>query len=219
MITIGLENILRKNIVKLEDIDYTFTAKLIPHVMNALYNKEALESTNLEEIRDAFRVKQLQGKSYLLDQIRKHVDKKSKILVIGSWFGFTSYCLYNMGYTSITEVDPDTRLEPFTLHLNRFNKSFKHITADINNIDTSTYDVVINTSCEHILDNKWFENISSLALIFLQSTDYPNWDHINVSTNIPEMESKYPMDLLESCVLDFTGYKRFTIIGRKGNKK
>lgn len=201
--------------INLSEIDYSFATSLIPFVMNALYNKPALESTNLEEIRDAFRVKQLQGKSYLLNKIKEHVDVKSKILVIGSWFGFTSYCLYKLGFQSITEVDPDSRLEPFTRHLNRFNKSFKHITDDINNVDTSKYDVVINTSCEHILDNTWFENISTNSLIFLQSTNLPNWDHVNIANNTVEMISKYPMDILENSVLDFKDYQRFTIIGKK----
>jgi hypothetical protein len=201
--------------IEISNIDYSFAASLIPSVMNALYKDEVLKSTNLKEIRDAFRIKQLQSKTLLLDKLKKIVSLSDRILVIGSWFGFTSYCLYNMGYQHITEVDIDDRLECFSNHLNRFNKNFNHITANINDIDTSKYDVIINTSCEHILENKWFDNISNNSLIFLQSTDYTNWDHINISNTLEDMVSKYPMDLIEKSTLDFNGYKRFTVVGRK----
>lgn len=196
-------------------VDYMFITKLIPDVMNALYNDSAFQSTSLDEIRDAFRIKQMQGKAWLLNQVAQHSNTSAKVLVIGSWIGFTSYCLYKMGYSNITEVDPDARLEPLALHLNRFNKEYKHITADVNNIDVSAYDIVINTSCEHILDNTWYTNIPAGVTMFLHSIDYPSWDHTNLCANLSEMVDKYPMKLIYSGTLDLTTYKRFMLVGQK----
>lgn len=195
-------------------IDYTSAASLIPDVMNALYNESAATDISLEEIRDAFRVKQMQSKGWLLDQIQKNVvNKESKILIIGSWLGFTSWCLYKLGYKNITEVDVDSRLENFARHLNRFNKNFNHISNDVNNIDTSKYDVIINTSCEHIDDNTWFSNIKSNTLVFLHSNNLPGYDHTNNCTDLPDMIKKYPLNLKYSGSLNFNDWQRFMLVG------
>ncbi len=184
--------------------------------MNSLYNENSLNATELKEIRDAFRVKQMLGKSDLIEQVQRFVNKDDNILIIGSWIGFTSYCLYKLGFANITEIDPDTRLTQISNHFNRFNKNFKHIEDDVNNIDISKYNCIINTSCEHILNNFWFDNISTSALICLQSTDYPSLDHVNTCENLEEMISKYHLNhLLYSKTIDLQSYKRFTIIGKK----
>jgi hypothetical protein len=197
------------------DLDYSRVAKCIPDIMNALYSEEAFKSTSLEEIRDAFRVKQLQGKVWLLDQLKQYSNRDSKILVIGSWLGFTSWCLYKEGYKFITETDPDSRLEKLAKHVNRFNKDFIHLSFDVNSIDVSNYDVIINTSCEHISNNEWFDRIPSGRLLLLHSIDLPSWDHTNLCKDLQEMSSKYPMDLLYSGTLNLGTYNRFMLVGRK----
>ena len=196
------------------DIDYSMTTSLIPDVMNALYNDQALASTDIKELRDAFRIKQMQGKTWLLNKIVETVsDRHAKILVVGSWIGFTSWCLYKLGFNNITEVDPDGRLEPLAVWLNRFNKNFTHITDDVNNVDVSQFDVVINTSSEHILDNSWYTRIPSTALVFLHSIDLPADDHPNICRDLDDMVSKYPMNLLYSGTLDLQQYRRFMMVG------
>jgi hypothetical protein len=196
-------------------IDYNYVAGCIPEFINALYNEEALAVTDLKEIRDAFRKKQIEGKASLLNLADQYCQKQDKILVVGSWIGFTSFCLYKMGYSNITETDPDTRLDALTTHANRFNADFKHLSEDVNQLDVSQFNTVINTSCEHILDNTWFDNAPKGTTFFLQSTDYPNWDHVNTCSSIEEMISKYPMELLHSETLQLGNYNRFFLVGRK----
>lgn len=196
------------------DIDYAFIASLIPDVMNALYNQQAFNSTGLEEIRDAFRIKQMQGKAWLMHKVSELVkDPNSKILVIGSWIGFTSHCLYKMGFTNITEVDPDSRLETLACWLNRFNKNFTHISDDVNNVDVGEFDVVINTSCEHIADNSWYSRLSKNSLVFLHSIDLPADDHCNLCQDLKEMTEKYSMNVVYSGTLNLQNYNRFMMIG------
>lgn len=202
--------------IKNTEVDHTAVSKLIPLVMNALYNEEASRDITFNEIRDAFRLKQIQSKSWLLEQFKKNSDRLSdNILVIGSWIGFTSLCLFHLGYRNITEVDPDTRLEQFSNHLNRFNESFKHESIDINELKSFNFDIIINTSCEHILNNSWFEQIKNKTLIILQSNNLPGYDHVNICEDLEHMKQKYPMDYLYSGTLDFGDYKRFMLIGRK----
>lgn len=189
---------------------------LIPEVMNALYNQTVFESTSLKEMRDAFRRKQITGKQALISAIDTHcTDRNISVLVVGGWFGFTSLCLHELGFKNITEVDPDSRLEKFSKHLNRFNSSFSRISADVNDIDISKYNLIINPSCEHILDNTWFLNISKGSTVVLHSTDYPADDHPNTCNNLEEMKNKYPLSLEISETINLDYYNRFMLIGKK----
>ena len=198
----------------IKNIEYSRPAGYIPEVMNALFNDAVFESTDLKEMRDAFRVKQMQGKAWLLNAVEQYCYTDDRILVIGSWFGFTSFCLWKMGYTNITEVDPDARLEKFANHLNRFNKNFTHLTADVKD-SLLDYDVVINPSSEHVADRSWFTSIPRGALVIIHSTDYPSDDHPNICNTLEEVKEKYPLDYKFCQTLDLDYYKRFMIIGEK----
>jgi hypothetical protein len=195
-------------------IDCSFVSNQIPYVMNALYNENSLESVTLEEIRDAFRLKQVQSKSWMMSHISQ-LDKSKSILVIGSWLGFTSFCLSKLGFTNITETDPDSRLSNIANHLNRSNKHFKHLDLDVNNLDNLNYDIVINTSCEHIDNNEWFQKVPTDTVMVLHSNNLEGYDHVNCCTDIADMIGKYPMDLIYAGSLDLVQYKRFMLIGRK----
>jgi hypothetical protein len=202
--------------IKGADLDYSLVASYIPEVMNSLYNQDAFDSTSLTEMRDAFRIKQMQGKIWLLDALTRYCqDKTQPVLVIGSWFGFTSFCLWKAGFTNITEVDPDGRLTVFAKHLNRFNKQFKHITLDVNALNLKDYAIIINPSSEHIINNSWFDSIRSGSLVILHSTNMPAEDHTNLCVDVEEMQTKYPLDIRYSGTLDLEQYKRFMLIGYK----
>lgn len=163
----------------------------IPHVMQTLYTPNVLQSVTLEEIRDAFRPQQLTDKSWLLQQM-VGVDRQSRILVIGSWIGFTSYCLFKMGFINITETDPDQRLEIISKQINRENSYFRHMNCDVNFLNLD-YDVIINTSCEHIVNNQWYDNVRTGTRLFLQSTNFKSVDHTNTVDTLDSMVEKYPM--------------------------
>lgn len=198
------------------DVDYTDIARYIPDVMNAMHNENACSVLSLSEIRSAFRVKMMQSKAWLIHAfIAQQFNLHNKILVIGGWLGFTSWCLFKAGYNNITEVDSDQRLHTFTTHLNRFNGSFIHYATDVNNVDTSLYDVIINTSCEHMIDNKWFVNVKPTATLILQSNNIDVEDHINKSTSLDDMINKYPLDLVYKGELNYNdGTSRFMLIGK-----
>jgi hypothetical protein len=200
--------------VEAKDIDINFVSSAIPTFMNALYDNESLKSVSLEEIRDAFRLKQIQSKSWLLDKV-KEFDKDLPLLVVGSWLGFTSLCLHNLGFKNISETDPDFRLSRISNHVNRFNKEFCHYDTDINSLDLSKYKLIINTSCEHISNNTWYKNITLGTKLVLHSNNLLGYDHINTCQDVEEMINKYPMKLYYSGSLDFQNYKRFMLVGEK----
>jgi hypothetical protein len=203
-----------EHILTATDIDINFVSSIIPIFMNALYDEQSLMSVTLEEIRDAFRLKQIQSKSWLLEKIKDN-DKDSPLLVIGSWLGFTSLCLYKLGFKHIDETDPDKRLSRISNHVNRFNKEFRHYNEDVNNLDLTKYKIIINTSCEHIDNNSWYNNIPSGTKLFLHSNNLLGYDHVNICQNLEEMIDQYPMKLSYGGSLDFHNYKRFMLVGEK----
>lgn len=194
---------------------YNKICTYIPEALRAFNDKDALNASSLHELRDAFRVDQLRCKAWLLNEI-DFIDKNSSILVIGSWLGFTSYSLYKNGFSHITETDLDPRLEQISSCMNGVNENFVHLNKDINDVDISVYDVIINTSCEHISNNSWFDNIKSNTIVALQSTNFKCDDHINTVESIDEMKSKYSMSYLYDGELKLTEtFTRYMIIGRK----
>jgi hypothetical protein len=198
-----------------DEINYDSICAHIPHVIQTLFNPNILASTTLVEIRDAFRIHQMQGKAWLLDNIQ-HVDRNSKVLIIGSWLGFSSYCLYKEGFRNITETDPDSRLELMARYVNKENKSFKHLNNDVNDLDLSEYDVIINTSCEHISDNSWFDKIKPETIVVLQSTNLKCSDHVNTVDSLVHMKMKYPLNLSYADKLVFSPtFTRYMLIGQK----
>jgi len=197
------------------EVNYGHVCVHIPHVIQSLYLTDILNSTSLIEIRDAFRINQMQGKAWLLDNI-KNVDRNTKVLVVGSWLGFTSYCLYKEGFKFITETDIDSRLEKMARHVNMPNDSFKHLNQDVNDLDLSSYGLIINTSCEHIEDNRWFDNVKSGTILALQSTNFQSPDHVNTVNNLEEMKRKYPLKYSYAGDLVFNPmFTRYMVVGEK----
>jgi hypothetical protein len=159
----------------------------------------------------------MQSKAWLTQTFAsQNLDKNVCVLVVGGWLGFTSWCLFKMGYNNITEIDIDDRLHDFSSHMNRFNGSFRHQIADVNDIDISKYNVVINTSCEHILYNAWYDRIVAGTTMILQSNNIDVFDHINKCNSLDEMIGKYPMTLTYGGELNYgDGTSRFMLAGKK----
>lgn len=200
---------------KLTRTDCSFVCNLIPNVLSELYNPTVSKNITLDIIRDAFRKTQILGKQWLLNTIHTHINKDHNILVIGGWLGFISYAMFNLGYRYIHEVDIDHKIADFSKHLNRFNHDFKHSLADVNDIDLSNYHTVINTSCEHILNNNWYNRIPENTNLFLQSTNLVVPDHVNLVNSIDEMKTKYPCDVIYSGELNCGQWTRYFIYGKK----
>jgi hypothetical protein len=201
--------------MKCEEVKYDYVSAHIPHFMQSLYAPENLDSTTLVEVRDAFRINQMQGKAWLLNNI-KHVNRSTNVLVVGSWLGFISYCLFKEGFRYITETDPDSRLENLAKHVNIPNTNFVHLSKDVNELDLSNYGLIINTSCEHIDDDSWFDNVKPGTILALQSTNFKCEDHINTVETLEEMKSKYPLKYSYAEELVFNKiFSRYMVVGVK----
>ena len=193
-----------------------FVTGLIPELMNVAGKEQFKNIFTNHELSDLFRSPQIDSKSSLFqDLVDLKFQQYSKILVIGGWLGFTSFCLFKLGFFDITEIDVDERVASFSKELNKHNVNFKYQTIDCNLIDMENYDIVINTCCEHISDNTWFNKINEKTAIFLHSNDLNGFGHVNICKDLEDMKQKYPMRNYCTHTFNYPGWNRFTISGYK----
>lgn len=166
---------------------------------------------------------QLYSKVWLVDELSKFDFGVKEIHLLCGWYGilaemiFNSFPVYKI-YSY--DIDPSCSKIADEININHvMNKGkFKSFTKDINTIDSIPEGaIVINTSCEHLSENTWFENIPDGNLIVLQSNNARQFkDHINCVENLEEMKNKYKMfHVLYSDSLNLVDYDRFMIIGVK----
>jgi len=157
------------------------------------------------------------------------------IWILAGWYGLLAFLLLSrekIGISMIRSFDLDPETEEVAAAINNRwsieDQKFKAFIEDVNNLDyASPYlylsgkpDIIINTSCEHIVEKKWFDRIPAGTLAVLQSTDMHDADHINRVQSIEEFKNKYAMNSYffeNSQIMAYnnTSYTRFMIIGMK----
>lgn len=117
---------------------------------------------------------------------------------------------------NITNIDIDEDAIKFSKKLNEYNHGVKSIVDNADEHDYSEYDLVINTSSEHMTED-WFKKVKKGTTVALQTNDFHDIvEHINTVNNLKELEEKYPMsEVLFSGTKDCDRYNRFMLIGIK----
>jgi hypothetical protein len=202
------------NVIECDDVNYDEVSIHIPWAITSFYCNGVIDDYELSEVRDAFRIQQLQSKSWLYNHL-KDLDRKSKILIVGSWIGFTSYCLFKMGFKNIHETDTEPKHKKLSQWMNR-DFPITVYSLDVNNMPVQFYDVIICTSCEHIANNEWFDRATPKTKMFLQSTNLVLPDHINTVNSIEEFSEKYPLNLEYSGTMKYSdSFYRYMLVGEK----
>jgi hypothetical protein len=145
------------------------------------------------------------------------VGKANRVAICGSWYGQLATMLHRGGigseYVGI-DIDPD--VAEVASHVNRYIP-FEHVVDDMYIHDYSDYDLVINTSCEHIEDIKdWLGAVPTGTMVALQSNNYLEGEgHVNCVESIQEFKEKAGLSV---CIIEdelrMPLYTRFTLIGR-----
>lgn len=183
----------------------------------------------LEAVRDALSLGQLNSKLWLIHHLMQSIDKDNiNILIVGGWIALLSKLMFGLPHSKnkinhITSLDIDPSCETFAnaLHFreNRFNKKFTAITNDMYNFDYSSidFDVVINTSCEHIPNiQEWLDKIPNGKIVIMQSNNFRIPEHINCVDSIDEFKQKCKLkEIMFANELRFDMYTRYMIIGEK----
>lgn len=184
--------------------------------------------------KDAFSSGQILSKLWLAEELERVVYSREivnplSILALGGWYGIHHLILKirsNIEIKQYRNLDIDAMACEQADLLNEAwvwqNWQFKSICADANNYDYScdNYDLIINTSVEHIESKRWFEKIPNNTLIVLQSNNMSHDDHCHNHHSLNDFVNDFPLTFYyfkgeklfeypEWC------FKRFMIIGRK----
>ncbi len=195
------------------------------------------------DITDAFSNGQIESKIWLIRELEKVSDNLGNVWTLCGWIGTLAYLIKNTNnrliYNNIRSFDIDDRCAGLSEILNKDmllnNWKFKSSTIDVNSMRFTDYkfptlksdgsiqyiqesaNTVINTSCDHMDKNIWWERVPTGTLVVLQNNNFATADdHVNTVTSIREFKNKYPMhELLFEGELECDLYTRFMLIGKK----
>lgn len=159
------------------------------------------------------------SKFWLADAIKNTCGKGgfSTIVVLGSWYGNLALIFRVCGISSghMVLVDNDPACINFSGWLYRGDPGVRSVLQDANLFDFGACKgplLVVNTSCNDIKGNEWFDRIPAGSTVALQSRS----DHESMES----LDQRYPMSrtlyLGKSSMRDpEESYTRFTKIGLK----
>jgi len=171
---------------------------------------------------DAFWQGQIKSKEWLIDNLYKHVDNAVSVDIYGGWVGVLASMMFQSAIVckKIRSIDIDPSCQSIAAMMNKGEEIagiFESISADMCEI-SSTADVVINTSCEHLTQeqyDRWLTNVSDKSLLVLQSNNYSIPEHIRIAQDIKEFVEQSKIDIIWKDRLDLPLYTRYMIIGKK----
>lgn len=197
------------------------------HFMHELYDTEddnffgmfmgaVVENKEVNYV-DALSQFQVESKTWLIDELAK-LNKRENALFIGGWLGISSLWLSQSGVIDkVTNLDLDEDAINFSNKLNAYNFNYKEgIVSDITEHDLNQYDLIINTSAEHMPDD-WFDDVPEGCTVAIQTNDFHEiTEHVNTVNDLTELREKYIMsEIYYIGVRDCDRYNRFMIIGKK----
>lgn len=200
--------------------------------MLTLYLYDINYTVNIIMDFNAFSHGQIHSKIWLCEILEPFLRDVDDIAILGSWYNILGFMLNVRKpnyYKSITGYDIDSdaiRIADSVTESWRFlpDNTLENLLADVNTVDYTKHDTIINTSVEHMLDNNWFNKITSNTLVCIQSstlgTEIDYFKVTNKNSDIAELKQKYPLSkIVYEGVKDFdypiNPYKRLMIIGYK----
>lgn len=184
------------------------------------------ESKDPMRTLDAFWRGQILSKEWLISELKKQKDNFKiwpSIDIHGGWVGTLASMLFQseMYINHITSIDIDPDCESIANTMNQIELEtgkFKAVTCDMCDFHSEA-DIVINTSFEHITQEKyniWLKNIPDDSLIVLQSNNYDISEHVRIAQNLEEFKDQSMLtNIFYEGSLDTPLYRRFMIIGKK----
>lgn len=172
------------------------------------------------DIRDFVSKGQLASKLWASTIFDRYIAS-SRIAVCGGWYGLLPAILLHKNHEKrniFTSIDIDANCAAIANSFNAehyFNGEFYADTQDMYQHDYSKYDVVINTSCEHIADlPAWLATIPRGKRVMLQSNNFYECDqHINCVSSMSEFKRQInPASVIATGTLEMPNYTRFMIL-------
>ena len=183
------------------------------------------------DLLHCFSPSQEKSKRWLVENLNDFSSDISKnkfidIAIIGSWYGFLPYIIkQDLEFKLISEIrcyDVDDTAKKIARLILGNPDRVNFMTRNIDDVDFSQqrFNIIINTSCEHMSDNQlhnWLLDTRPKTICVMQSTNKFARDHCNTVENINDFVNKFSEHFSKhKCLtLDFNNYSRFMIIGTK----
>ena len=183
----------------------------------------ATKHPDIDFFNNAFCPSQIKSKLWLIKELNRTFESrfwpKSRIFIGCAWYNLLSYLLIKHADFWIENISGED-IDPETIQI---SKSLLRDCISIHNGDIfdckyHLFDLIINTSCEHIDFQKWLKLIPHGKIVALQSNNYSALDeHINCCDSLEEFTDKCNLPKVYSCgVAKFTDkYDRYMVIGMK----
>lgn len=186
------------------------------------------------DIMNAINDAQMNSKQWLVDNLIPYLNKEwtyfdvRDILVLGSWYGVTSILLREHIDPSVKiwNIDSDPECVKYA-HILKHNipgcENNIPVTADAAEYffdHADAYQVIINTSCEHMDQNDidlMLKTKNDTALVCLQSNNFHREpEHINTHNSVDEFAAslKGITILYKGTLKPSDEYERYMVIGR-----
>lgn len=201
---------------------------MLDYLCNVSDVLRSLPQHQIDDFADSFSKTQYTSKKWLVETLAKQeLPQSPSILILGGWYGSFLVPMLQQQYPDCSILLTDQQSEPLSvaeyLHKARYMGTAKirmgvvDVEKDIQRIQNQYFDVVINTSCEHMgnLHNIRVANPNALY-VFQACDEKDDPGHINPieTTDV----------LLDQCQLDSVLYRgrldlghknRFMVIGKK----
>jgi hypothetical protein len=178
-----------------------------------------------KRLLDSSTTSQAESKLWLASELSKLDLKYKKVAIIGGWFAqyLTSLLIENLNVDFVHNYDIDKDAQIISYKFNRRYKEQGKYKASSDNLFlkpiNENYDMVINTSCEHMFPMRKFRelNLHLKPIYVLQSTNETKYDdHINCVNSPEELANQAILEdvyYTGSKILD-NGMTRYMVIGK-----
>ena len=206
-----------------------FTPELAHDWKNALSSSEPYL---LKRVLDSMNRSQLESKLWIIQELIKLEIKPKRVAILAGWYSqYIIPLLIEHGVEFIYNFEIDRDAKDISYKFNKRYKDQEKYQCHITDImfkeiwrkeeNYGAFDVLINTSCEHMFPMRRFrelnKNLSGNLIYVLQSTNEDKYeDHINCVSGPEELaEQAELINVVYSGtkVLD-NGMKRFMVIGK-----
>ncbi len=198
------------------------------------FKKGNTESLNMDAWSDG----QVASKIWLCQKVEETLSHKNEqsvtIWIYGSWYGTLAYLLLSRERLKIKKIccfDIDKNanriaakiLNHWTLQdvqIEIYNQDCQEITPHSSYYANSEPDLIINTSCEHMRNYTWWEQIPTGTMFALQSTNMVHPTHINCVRSLEEFQNLMKPSLLfvadeKKFSYPSLKFSRYMLIGEK----
>ena len=157
--------------------------------------------------KDAFSTSQVLSKIWLAETLERVVEYQDvleplDVLILGGWYGLLNFILRTrarLRINSVRSVDLDQEACEIADLVNKAwvwqNWQFKSICDNANTYEyhDKEYNLIINTSVEHIPGKQWFDRIPQGTLVALQSNDMAHEDHCHNHQSLEEFANDFKL--------------------------